>query len=380
MVKKLLLLLAALLAAVIPAVAQNARAQAYVERYAGYAVLEMHRSGVPASITLAQGMLESGYGTSRLAREANNHFGIQCHRNWTGERIKEMDNGELRDFRVYDSPLDSYRDHSDFLRGNRRYASLFELKRTDYKGWAKGLKKAGYAENPKYADLLIDLVEQHDLTRYDKMSLADGEKLVKQAGDREESEPAAVSSDSGSKDKKSTKEERRRKRRRQQRRDEQILREGYEEIQTETPAALEAPKRVTKDDARVRFSMSRPMYRRGGTLCVQSVEGETYASIARSFNLFLREILRFNDLREERDLAPGTYVYIEAKARQAVRGLNVHVVQPGETLWDIAQLYGVKEKSLRKLNGYGADDQPESGEMVRLRKRAGDNPWWAFWK
>lgn len=139
----------------------------YFERYGDLAVREMHRSGVPASITLAQGALESGDGNSTLAVQANNHFGIKCHDDWYGRKIYQDDDKENECFRRYESVEDSYRDHSDYLRKKQRYAFLFELEITDYKGWARGLKKAGYATNPAYAESLIRIIEEFRLDRYD---------------------------------------------------------------------------------------------------------------------------------------------------------------------------------------------------------------------
>jgi hypothetical protein len=139
----------------------------YFEMYHSMAVREMYRSGVPASITLAQGALESGDGNSTLAVEANNHFGIKCHDDWYGRKIYQDDDEKNECFRKYESVADSYRDHSDYLRNKQRYAFLFELEVTDYKGWARGLKKAGYATNPSYAESLIRIIEEFRLDRYD---------------------------------------------------------------------------------------------------------------------------------------------------------------------------------------------------------------------
>ncbi|MFY0675218.1 MAG: LysM peptidoglycan-binding domain-containing protein [Bacteroidia bacterium] len=146
----------------------------YIAKYKDIAIAEMHRTGIPASITLAQGYLESGCGNSTLATKANNHFGIKCHSDWKGKTyyIEDDDydeNGKLKKscFRVYSNPEESYKDHSEFLTGRSRYAFLFELRTTDYKGWARGLKKAGYATNPKYADLLINIIERYELYDYD---------------------------------------------------------------------------------------------------------------------------------------------------------------------------------------------------------------------
>jgi LysM repeat protein len=141
----------------------------YVEKYSQLAVEEMYRSRIPASITLAQGLLESGNGNSRLALVANNHFGIKCKADWAGESIKEDDDAPQECFRKYPSPQDSYKDHSDFLMKGQRYAFLFDLETTDYKNWAMGLRKAGYATNPRYGEILIATIEKNNLQRFDLM-------------------------------------------------------------------------------------------------------------------------------------------------------------------------------------------------------------------
>ena len=143
---------------------------AYIEQYSALAVMEMQRTGVPASITLAQGMLESGAGTSPLATKAHNHFGLKCHSDWKGEKFFYDDETPDECFRVYPTVEDSYRAHSDFLRGRERYKALFELDPTDYKGWARGLRRAGYATDPGYATKLINLIEDFQLYRFDTMT------------------------------------------------------------------------------------------------------------------------------------------------------------------------------------------------------------------
>ena len=140
----------------------------YIKKFAPAAVKNMRFYKIPASITLAQGVLESGYGESTLAKKANNHFGIKCHKGWKGKSIKHDDDEKDECFRSYKNPLKSYRDHSLFLVDRDRYSGLFELKRKDYKGWAKGLKAAGYATDPKYAEKLISLIERFNLTRFDE--------------------------------------------------------------------------------------------------------------------------------------------------------------------------------------------------------------------
>lgn len=142
-------------------------ADEYIERFNAIAIQEMNSNGIPASITLAQGILESGSGNSSLARQANNHFGIKCTSEWRGKTIFKDDDHKDECFRVYSSPDESFRDHSEFLK-RKRYAQLFELDKNDYRGWANGLKDAGYATNPRYAELLISLIERYDLARYDR--------------------------------------------------------------------------------------------------------------------------------------------------------------------------------------------------------------------
>jgi flagellum-specific peptidoglycan hydrolase FlgJ len=145
----------------------NSRYQAYIDQYKDIAIEEMLRYGIPASITLAQGLLESGAGQSTLAVKGNNHFGIKCHNGWTGPTMLKDDDRKDDCFRVYSSPYESYEDHSKFLASSQRYRSLFSLKTTDYKGWARGLKAAGYATNPVYAQSLIDIIERYGLYQYD---------------------------------------------------------------------------------------------------------------------------------------------------------------------------------------------------------------------
>jgi len=151
--------------------AQKQTPQEYLAKYKELAIIEMHRSGVPASITLAQGVLESNSGNSRLAKFANNHFGIKCKGSWTGKVIYANDDAPDECFRAYESVLASYQDHSEFLRVNWRYHELFELKSTDYKGWCHGLRKAGYATNPQYGKILISLIDRYELHQYDGAKL-----------------------------------------------------------------------------------------------------------------------------------------------------------------------------------------------------------------
>jgi len=162
------LLLLSCVVAMLPAQRRNQAYEDYIKKYRKIAVEEMERYHIPASITLAQGLLESGAGRSTLARKSNNHFGIKCGGRWEGRTVRHDDDARNECFRAYKHPRDSYEDHSKFLRTGARYAFLFRLKITDYKGWARGLKKAGYATDPRYADRLIDIIELYDLDKYDR--------------------------------------------------------------------------------------------------------------------------------------------------------------------------------------------------------------------
>lgn len=289
--------------------------EAYIARYSAIAVSEMYRSGVPASITLAQGLLESGYGRSELALKSNNHFGIKCHNAWKGEKVYHDDDEKGECFRKYDTPEESFRDHSDFLRYRDRYKFLFDFKPTDYKSWAYGLKKAGYATDPSYPAKLIRLIEDYRLYEYDRRQDEKSVSLPEPPSQMEQSRPLT-----------------------------QTQREQFH------------------------FVLTRPMHSMNGVPFVYSIEGETYKSIASSQNLFLREILRFNDLDEERPLLPGTVVYVQAKKRQAAKGIEKYVAEGDETMREIAQRYGVRLSRLYKLNGVGPDYVPREGDVIKLRK------------
>ena len=313
--KRLLLVLMTVLLSI--GAAKNPKLD-YIDKYSDIAIKEMKRTGVPASITLAQGILESNAGQSVLATKGNNHFGIKCHNDWKGKTMKMDDNAPKECFRVYPNAEASFRDHSDFLRSRDRYKSLFELKQTDYKGWARGLKKAGYATDPGYADKLITLIEDYELYRFDK-----GVK-----------------------------------------------------VSVKPPLEIEEPKVVQleprpgmKYQESVTFSTARKVYSQNGVPFVYSEAGETYASIAASNGLFLKELLKFNDHEQELALEPGTIVYLARKKAQGPVGVNKYVVEKdGETLRDIAQRFGIRYAALQKLNIVLYGKTLEEGDTVILRK------------
>ncbi len=328
----------------------------YIENYADLAVEEMYRSGVPASITLAQGMLESRYGLSELAAEGNNHFGIKCHNSWSGKKMYHDDDRKGECFRVYASPEESFRDHSDFLRYRDRYKFLFDLEPTDYEGWAHGLKKAGYATDPAYPKKLINLIEEYDLHQYDRKPAS-----WSYAEDARHAEDKAG-------EKKLSKKEQKEARKAEKARRKAAKKHSGE--RPESPNSIEQAKPLDrKQKETFHFALSRQMYSLNGVPFVVAAGGETYSSIADSYNLFMKEVLKFNDLKEDSTLYPGTVVYLQAKKKQAAKGLEKHVVEGhNETLREISQRYAVRLDKLCEMNGISPDKRLVDGDVIILRK------------
>ncbi|MEE4177877.1 MAG: glucosaminidase domain-containing protein [Bacteroides sp.] len=293
----------------------------YIATYRDIAIDEMRRNGIPASIKLAQGILESGFGNSELARIANNHFGIKCN-GWTGRTMHQDDDRKNECFRAYEDPFDSYRDHSQFLRTRPWYASLFELDPTDYKAWAYGLRRAGYATNPRYAQLLIRVIEENDLSQYDKMALSMVNQLpevpnLRTAGSRPAS-PAPTQTA-----------------------------EDFAPLTFETY-------RVIKTNNRIKYVEARP--------------GDTPESLAQELDIRPWQILRYNELEEGQQIKPGQILYLQPKRKQGAKA--THIVQPGETMYDISQLHGIRLDHLLSRNNMEDWQQPAVGQKILLRGRA----------
>ena len=294
----------------------------YIRKYAPLAVKEMQRSGVPASITLAQGLLESGAGLSKLATEGNNHFGIKCHKDWKGKRMYMDDDRKGECFRVYKKAEDSFRDHSDFLRYRDRYKFLFDLPRTDYKGWAYGLKQAGYATDPKYPAKLIKNIEDYKLYRYDKMSPKEAAKVPEPP--RKIEEPVVVQ-----------------------------------------PSRSVMPEPISEEFS---FNLDATEYSLNGVPFVYASEGQTYASIAAGHHLFKKELLSYNDLKADEPLRPGTIVYLAPKKNKAQAGLEMYIVErDGEDFHAICQRFAVKEKAVLKRNKLSYPVKLREGDELKLR-------------
>lgn len=304
--------------------------QEYIEMYKDDAIKEMHRSGVPASITLAQGMLESGYGNSALARKAKNHFGIKCHSDWNGATFKMDDDRKNECFRKYKSVWHSYRDHSDFLKGKKRYAFLFELKMTDYKGWCRGLKKAGYATNKKYASLLISMIERFDLNQFvEKLSKRQKRKRAEQQAEIKAKEEVEIKNDPNRKDARSEEE--------------------------------------GQDDFEISVGESEVLQSEHWVKYVKAKKGDTYFSIAKRNNISLKRLYKYNECNADTVLQIGAPIYLQPKRNRGTQ-VKYKFVQ-GDNLYEISQRFGIKLKHLYRRNNYNWGYEPKPGEVVYLKGR-----------
>ena len=279
----------------------NASYQAYIDQYKDVAIEQMLRYGIPASITLAQGVFESGAGKSSLTRKSNNHFGIKCH-GWQGGRTYSDDDARNECFRVYGSAYESYEDHSLFLVNGRRYKSLFKLKRTDYKGWARGLKACGYATNPAYADKLIEIIKLYKLHKYDKAKKYDKYMVAqaKKGGSSSVAYPVLVNNDC-----------------------------HY----------------------------------------VKARKGDTFRSISEATGVSRRKLARYNERDKDETLVEGERIYLEKKRNRAAKEYKkrLHTVKSGESMYSIAQLYGIRLGKLYSMNGLDANYRLKVGDKLRVR-------------
>jgi len=284
-------------------------ARDYIARYKDDAIRDMQRTGVPASITLAQGMYESEYGNSKLAREANNHFGIKCHKEWNGPTFIKDDDTKNECFRKYSTVLESYDDHSNFLRTRERYRFLFDYEITDYKKWAHGLKKAGYATNPEYAHRLIRIIEENNLQEFDTPSAT-----------ASSSHSAAAA----------------------------IVTPPAPVVQKK-PAPAAPPAIV---DNHIKYTVAG--------------RGDSYLSIAQKHEMMLWEVLKYNDAEKGTSLREGEVVYLKPKKNKAKN--DHHVVKEGETMRSISQVYGIRLKMLYRRNHIELFTEPAPGTRLSLNK------------
>ncbi len=288
--------------------AQSYRSQetiAYIETYYKIAVRNMIEYKVPASITLAQGILESGSGRSELAKNANNHFGIKCTSDYTGKKYLKDDDKKEDCFRVYPHAEGSYQDHSLFLTTRKHYSNLFKLAITDYKGWAKGLKEAGYATNPKYPELLIAVIEQNKLYEYDR----NPEKYLN------------------------------------------------EEEQSFNKLVIPSARVVVEQDV---FEEKDEV---NGVKCILVKPGDTFYGLSRRYDISIEKLKKYNDFPDDHVLKAGEYVFLQRK-RKRYEEQKYHEVGKGETIHFISQKYGIRKRSLIKRNEL--EEEVSEGMILEL--------------
>lgn len=293
--------------------AQRITPDEYISAYREIAIAEMKRSGIPASVTLAQGILETEAGNSDLVKKSNNHFGIKCKSTWTGESVKHTDDAPNECFRKYSNPADSYKDHSDYLKTSPRYASLFELDPSDYKGWAYGLKKAGYATNPKYPQIVINNIERYNLQQYDNLT-------------PEEVDNMAIAKIS-----------------------------QQEKVKVVEPVVDLS---YIENSIKLKNKIN-------GLKALMAHKGTSLLLIASKAAIDLGKLLEYNDLATDGLLQDEQVIYLEKKPKQGNR--DFYIALQKETLYDISQINAVQLKYLSQLNNMDANQTVQKGTKIKLR-------------
>lgn len=295
----------------------------YIETFKWIAVREMHRSGIPASITMAQACLESDNGNSDLSKRSNNHFGIKCKNDWKGDRVYHDDDHLGECFRKYNTVEESFIDHTDFLVINPRYQYLFKLSNKDYDAWAKGLKNAGYATDPQYPQRLIKIIDEEGLHLLDDIKPED----------------VPVDDILAVKGKNYNPHERK-----------------NQEIES-------------FDNISINPFAKRNVKQLNGLDIIYVREGDTYEGIAREFEMKTWEILVYNDLKKGAPQPiPGSFLYLKRKRCNALKGNETHILKPQESLWEISQKYGITLNSLKCKNRIRKGVNPVVGDPLYLRK------------
>ena len=297
----------------------------YVEKYKAIAIAHMERYGIPASITMAQGILESDSGNSKLSTSSNNHFGIKCKKHWTGDRVYHDDDAKGECFRAYPSVEASYEDHADFLDQSPRYDSLFAYPSDDYRSWARGLKAAGYATAPDYAERLVKIIESMKLYLLDKEN---GNKIY-----------AASKSATGNT-------------------------EAWWESNIAT-----SDEQINPNAFRVTVNSHKGygVYRSNHTFYVVAKEGDTFESVGDIFDISPKMLRKFNDVAKDGKLSKGDIVYIERKKTQWLGNVMQHKVVRDENIYSLSQAYGIRLKSLKKLNRMREGQDVKKGDVIRLK-------------
>lgn len=297
-------------------------AEEYIARYKHISMEEMKRTGIPASIKLAQGLLEAEMGNSPLVLRSNNHFGIKCKLDWQGESVSHDDDERGECFRKYDNPEDSYRDHSEFLMSRDRYASLFTLKSGDYKGWAYGLKKAGYATNPRYPQMLIYNIEKYNLHKFDEIVLSEKEETNERS-------------------------------------------KLVEDKQREINSFQYSDTVPVKRESQIGFADYKAKTRRNGLQAVFASRGTSLLAIATFHNIPLTRLLEYNDKTRDGLLEEDEWIYLERKNKESSQ--SNYISMEGETLYTVSQLFGVQLSRLVDYNNLTPGDRLKSGTRIYLR-------------
>lgn len=297
----------------------------YILKYKDIAMQEMQRTGVPAAITLAQGIHETSAGQSVLVLKSNNHFGIKCKAEWQGPSVSHDDDARGECFRKYSSPFDSYKDHSDFLATRSHYASLFRLDPTDYEAWAVGLKKAGYATNPKYPQILIKLIRDYDLQDYTLIAMGtkpdnqQNDSWAKKYDANERTNTASV---------------------------------------TPQPVAIEPQKTIYPTG----------VFKINETKVVFIQKGTSFLAVAQEYDVPLNRLFEFNDMRQQELATADQLIYLQRKRKTGAS--EFHTVGHGENLYQIAQIEGIRLESLLSYNLLKGNMQPQVGEKLYLHQNA----------
>ena len=317
----------------------------YIQNFATYAVEEMEKYKIPASITLAQGILETGGGQSRLAQQGNNHFGIKCKETWTGKTMKHTDDAPNECFRVYDSPRESYEDHSKFLAERKHYAGLFLLDPKDYRAWAFGLKKAGYATNPRYAYILLSKIEKYKLYEFDntnsKEVLYTVLKLYPGLKDNAEF-MAKLDKNTPSK--------------------------TTRNIPSSMASVNEKPQLAEKMKSNIEAlnEMLIKNHPNGGLKFVIVPENTTIRFIANKYGIPEGKIMKWNETNQQ-EVKKNSIIFLEPKNSEAV--VSTYVVENGENMYDISQKFGIRLDKLYSKNRMSYGEEPKAGEVIYLQHK-----------
>lgn len=316
--------------------AQTLTPEQYIAQYKDIAIREMKRMGVPAAITLAQGLLETESGNSVLVKKSNNHFGIKCKSTWTAGSVSHDDDSQGECFRTYQTAEESYRDHSNFLRGGAHYSFLFSLNPTDYKAWAYGLKKAGYATNPKYPSILIRHIERYNLEQY---SIAGASGVPRFESDKYKDDPVVF--------------------------DKEVAMQNDEHLDSK-PKAYGVNENSTDETGSVSDNSDKINFI-NGSKCIDAKKGTSLLAIAARYNISLHKLLDINEL-EDGLLEQDQLIFLQKKSKTGEK--EFVIAQKNETLYDIAQKNGIQLESLLEYNQYNEDGDVDPGTKLYLKAMA----------